>query len=239
MIFKQTLTLSCIIPKQAVVVFTSMGRIRRDCPVCDKKGLLRLPNHLRCMHGLNPQQVMASAPNDITDDDITDDEFTDDDITDNASMESASEDTEDSEDDGLISDASSDEESDTDNVWYQSFVRSIFETFQDDIDDKVTELKEDDMSTDEAKETALAEFLPAMNKDLQKRIKTFCRINHELKKDPIFMKIMDTAKTARQDDNMDWEESIAYALSKRSFLLDKVLGSWDIPLGEEMDEDSD
>ena len=73
------------------------------------------------------------------------------------------------------------------------------------------------MSTDEAKEMALAEFLPAMNKDLQMRIKTFCRINHELKKDPIFMKIMDTAKTARQDDNMIWEESIVLCSEQTEF----------------------
>ncbi len=60
-----------------------MGRTRRDCPVCNKKGLLRLPNHLRYMHNLDPQKVMASRAEPLSDDDETGD------ISDDASMDTS------------------------------------------------------------------------------------------------------------------------------------------------------
>jgi len=173
----------------------------------------------------------------ISDEDIFDDD---------ASMESTSEDgtpaeeEDEEEEEELTTDEESDDETAVENVWHDSFVSDVFHAFQEDLEDRVTELEEDDMPTQKARETTLAEFLPVLNNALQKRVMKFCRVNHELKKDPTFMKIMATAKLARQEDDMDWEESIAYALGKRRFLLDKVLRSWDPPFEEDVEsEDSD
>ena len=220
---------------------TSMGRTRRDCPICNKKGLLRLPNHLRSVHNLDPQDVMASRAQPASDDASIDD---DDLISDSGEIfddDDDDDDDQDDDDDGLISDDGSDmedeENEETEDVWCKYFVEHIFDKFQEDMDARVAELQADDMSNPEAQKITFEEFLPEMNTDLKKRIMKFFRVNHALKKDHIFQKILATAQTGRHQDDMDWEESMVYALTKRSFLLNKILRSWTFPFGENEDSD--
>lgn len=222
-----------------------MGRIRKDCPICLKQGLVRLPNHLRDIHGLSPEDVMESSDGQSETGDISEDDapsesgdiFDDDDDA-----------SEDGDDDDDPPTDETDEETDEDDVqegcdgddWYEFFVEPVFEQFQEEMDAKVAELEdEEEMSTKEARETTFEEFLPAMNKAVKRRITRMLRANHQFKKDPTFQKIVETAKTGRREDDMDWDESVSYALNKRSFLLDKVLRSWIPPFADKMEEDSD
>ena len=210
--------------------FTSMGRSRRDCPVCYKKGLVRLPNHLRTVHGLDPQKVMASLS---TDEGIAE---TEDEIEAETEDEIEAE-TED-ETEGETETETEDEDEEDTSVWF-FLVSPIFEQFEDDMNARVKELAED-VPIEEAQETTVAEFLPAMNKKLQKELIKFSRLSHRLKKDPLYQKLMATAKRGRQEDEMDWEESVAYAVQKLKFLLDKVLQNWTPAFAcIEMNEDSE
>ncbi len=60
-----------------------------------------------------------------------------------------------------------------------------------------------------------------------------------LKKDPTYRKINDTAKRLRIEDDMDWEESIDAAVSKRKVLLARVLENWEMEDDSESDSDDD
>ena len=214
-----------------------MGRSRRDCPVCYKKDLVRLPNHLRTVHGLDPQNVMASLDSiaDTSDEIETEDEIeveTENEVETEDEVETEEETETETEED------TEDEDEEVTNVWF-FWVSPIFEQFEDDINARVNELSQD-LSIEEAQETTVAEFLPAMNKELQKELIKFSRLSHRLKKDPLYQKLMETAKRGRQEDEMDWEESVAYAVEKRKFLLDKVLQNWSPAFASvKMDGDSE
>ena len=135
---------------------------------------------------------------------------------------------------------SEDTESDEDeigDVWL-NIVSGILEEFQEDMDARVEELAED-MSKEEAQEMALAEFLPDINEKLQQKFISFSVKSHQLKKDPIYQKIMETARAGRQADGMDWEESVSYAVSKRKLLLARVLNAFLPTFADEREEDSD
>ena len=42
------------------------GRVRRDCPVCDKKGLKKLSNHLKQVHGIEDRKELLRKVKDET-----------------------------------------------------------------------------------------------------------------------------------------------------------------------------
>ena len=212
-----------------------MGRSRRDCPVCYKKGLVRLPNHLRTVHGLDPQKVMDDSIADTSD--VIETE-TEDEIETEQEVETEEGDGTEEETETETEEETEDEDEEVTNVWF-FWVSPIFEQFEDDMNARVKELAED-VSIEEAQETTVAEFLPAMNKKLQKELIKFSRLSHQLKKDPLYQKLMATAKRGRQEDEMDWEESVAYAVQKRKFLLDQVLQNWTPAFAcIEMNEDSE
>ena len=230
-----------------------MGRPRRDCPICNKKGLLRLPNHLRSIHNLDPQAVMASRAESLFDDTTSEyDDFTSDSSADDydgnhhepnaddLSTDSDDDDSDDntSDDDDDDTDVTGDDGSDTEyeDVWSVYFVEHIFDYFKEDMNARVAELQEGDMSTSEAQDITFEDFLPQMTTYLKKRIMKFCRVSRALKKDHIFQKILATAKNGQQEDEMDWEESMLHALTRRRFLLKQVLCSW-TPFGEHEDSD--
>ncbi len=180
-----------------------MGRTRRDCPVCSKKGLLRLPNHLRDMHGVNPQDVVTS------DDDSDDDGGSD------ISHHSVN------DTDVGVSGSSQD-----DDPW-EDWVDSTLEQFQQHMKKRVAELMTaDGMDLAEAKKTTSDELLPEMNKELRKKFLAFLKLGRRLKMNSTYQKIIATARRIRLHDNMDWEESVTYAVKSRKLLLDRVLQRW-------------
>ncbi len=181
-----------------------------------KKGLLRLPNHLRDVHGLDPQDVVTSH--------------------------------QDSDDDGG-SDISHQSDTDTDvdvsaggqddDPW-EDWVDSTLEQFQQRMEKRVAELMTaNGMGLAEAQKTTSEELLPEMNKELRKKFLAFLKLGHRLKMNSTYQKIMSTARRIRLDDDMDWEESVTYAVKSRKLLLDRVLQRWISDWGDNTNNSDD
>jgi hypothetical protein len=108
---------------------------------------------------------------------------------------------------------------------WDNWVGAINAQFQERADTRMKELMAD-MSEEEGYKTARTELLPSMNKQLRKKLTKFALLAVQLKKDPIYIQIMRTARRARNSDRMDWEEAITHAVGKRQMLLNRVLNTW-------------
>ncbi len=199
-----------------------MGRTRRDCPVCMKKGLLRLPNHLKDVHGITAQDVVTSEHSDDGSD-ISDRD--DDDASNNSDI-----------DVDVCDEGASCAE---DDPW-EGWVDSTFEQFHQRMKKRVGELTSTSgLDLAEAQKKTAEELLPQMNKELRKKFLEFLKLGYRLKRDSTYQKIMNTAKRIRLDDEMDWEESVTYAAKTRKLLLDRVLQRWISNWGDEADDSDD
>jgi hypothetical protein len=144
-------------------------------------------------------------------------------------------DTESGTEDGENTDSGAEEEDEgPDEDPWESWVEDIFETYQEPMKDRAEELED---NSDTAHHDTFTEYLPRMNKALQKQVITFSILHHRLKNDTTYQKIMETAKRVREEDEMDFEESVTHAVKRRKLLLDRVLERWTPDLDE--DEDSD
>jgi len=210
---------------QSSITVTMSSRVRRDCPICSKKGLLRLDTHLRAVHGLDPNDVDEFASEIETEESEEGESVIDD----------TDEEDSDSEDDTEEEVEESEEGEEEDDPW-ADWADAVIHQYQEPMEDRVAELvDEKELPISNAQEIVYGEFLPAMNKCLQNMVVNFSNLNHRLKKDPTWKKIMETAKRAREDDDMDHEESVTHAVKRRKLLLDRVL-EWRTP---DWDEDSD
>jgi len=151
--------------------------------------------------------------------------------------DSVAEDT-DTEDTGAedADDEASEEEAD-DDPW-ATWANTIIQQFEEPMKDRVRELENEYLPVN-AQDLVWEEYLAAMNKRLQKVLIGFLNLHHRLRKDPTYQKIVDTAKRAREEDEMDFEESVTHAVKRRKLLLDRVLEQWKPDLTEEEHEDSD
>ena len=102
------------------------GRRRRDCPVCHKQGLLRLPNHLRDVHGLDPQSVMESETTPLVSESDTEVSDLDIDVDETDDTESPNDDSE------VEDDTESEEE---DDPWAE-WVEEVFQHYQEPMKEK-------------------------------------------------------------------------------------------------------
>ena len=210
------------------------GRVRRDCPVCHKQGLLRLPNHLRDVHGLDPQSVMESETTPLVSESDTEVSDPDVDVDETDDTESPNDDSE------VEDDTESEEEEDDDDDPWEEWVEEVFQHSQEAMKEKMASLVDStEMSPEEARDVVFEQFLPCMNKQLQNKLVDFSHLRHLFKSDPTFNKIMETAKRGRIEEDMDWEESLTHAAEQRKLLLDRILRRWTPNLEEHSDEDSD
>jgi hypothetical protein len=170
------------------------------------------------------ESEMESAESEsIVDDSTVDDDGSTDGDTD--------EDTESGED------TESEEEEEEDDPW-EIWIEGIFKMFQEPMRDRVTELEDTKGLTPKAAQSlTVIEFLPFINKGLQKKVIHFSNLSHRLKHDPTYQKIMQTAKRAREEDDMDFEESVTHAAKRRKLLLDRVILRWTPDLDEVEDSD--
>ena len=214
----------------------NMGRDRKDCPVCGKKGLLRLPNHLRDMHGMyaGDSPLDEEMVSDEGSDDITDVEDTDVEDTDVEEEETDGDVTEDETEDD---DDETDDEETEDDPW-ANWVNTIFQQYQEPMVERVATLEATGVESGDAQHRAFEEYLQPMNKELQKKFVQFTNLSHLFKKDPTYKKIMDTARRGREQDEMDWHESVTYATDKRNLLLNRVLQAYtpDLSMDAEKEE---
>ena len=101
-------------------------------------------------------------------------------------------------------------------------------------------MKHPDMDTDEAEEVTFDKLEPRYRAEVIDRYQRFLIVSKAMKKDPLHMKITDTAKRLRDEDEFDEDDALRYAIKKRRYLLDGKLEEFDPPtysLGK--DDESD
>ena len=119
-----------------------------------------------------------------------------------------------------------------DDVWvqYQNCVKGTIDNLM---------VENEELSREEATGAAVQACQPGINKALRRKFLNFTFLTHRIKKDPTHQKIMETAKRAREDDGMDWEESLTYAARKRRLLFQRLLEEREPDLQQDDDEEED
>ena len=79
----------------------------------------------------------------------------------------------------------------------------------------------------EAEEKALDELKPKNETEFVSRYKYLTDLSAALRKGPINIKIQETAKQLRDEEDCDEDESRLYAIKKRKFLIGKKLYDYD------------
>ena len=117
--------------------------------------------------------------------------------------------------------------------------RYLQDTFNESVQHTVE--KNPDMDTEEAEEVTFDKLEPRYRAEVIDRYQRFLKVSKAMKKDPLHKKITATAKRLRDDDELDEDEALRYAIKKRRYLLDGKLEEYDPPsysLGEDDESDS-
>lgn len=218
-----------------------MGRTRRDCPLCPVTGLLKLSNHLTEKHDLKTPEKRRPflkqrgagkkrLYSDLSDEDSYNEEDSEDFQSDD-----------DTEGESTYTDEDTGEDSDEENDDFDPWSDVVDETFDqhlDDMEDKYKELMED---TTEKK--ALNNVVKVMSRQLtetlQEKVVKVLKSMHYWRKDSTCVKIMETARRMRIEDDMDWDESIEQAVERRKVLLSRELNRYTPNLSTDTDDDEE
>ena len=212
-------------------IVAEMGRTRKDCPLCPAKGLLKLTNHLANVHDLTTPSERKRWTKYETQ-------------TGSGGMKRSSEDTfsdysEDSHSDGdsdgenSSSDHNSSDDSDaTENDPWYHLVCEVHDSHGAEMMARRREIeKEENLSKKDAHKQMHKEFLPTLTQTFREKYVNFLKKARSLNKDMTHRQIKDTAGRLRDDDQMDWEESIEEAARKRKLLLARELKKWTLGSG--------
>ncbi len=210
-----------------------MGRTTRDCPLCPAKSLVRLPNHLRAIHGMTIQQLQEGGSTSKQWESTDSDESID---TDESTEQSLTE----SVDDSSLSDDSESESDDAqeDDPW-SALVDDVFDEYHTSLTERYRELVADGMSKKSALKQTCREFSSDLNQSFRDKYIVLLKRIQLLKKDPTYKKINETAKRMRLEDDMDQEEALDQAVERRKILLARILDQWDPSLSLDSDDDGD
>ena len=140
--------------------------------------------------------------------------------------------------DSASSESDEDSEEEDENPW-AVWVENVWDQYEARVRRKINTLMEEDdsMSREEAVNVAIEAYLPDMNRTLGQKFIDFSVLTRDFKSDPVHQKIMKTAKRAREEDDMDWEESVAHAARKRRLLLQRLLEEHEPDIFDEEEED--
>ena len=138
-----------------------------------------------------------------------------------------------------VTDEDSHVDTDEEDPW-DAWINVAYTKFKVDMKKKAVKLKnEDDATKEDAYKLTMEEFRPRLNEEIRKSLLAFLQHHHLLSIDPTYKKIMQSAQAARDGDDMDWDESVNYAIEQRKFLLDKLLRQWIFDFDGVDDEDDD
>ena len=141
--------------------------------------------------------------------------------------------------DAMEEEEEEEEDDDDDDPW-SDLVQTVFDRYQGDMRQKVADLsKSDGISRAQAERQVYEEYLPCMNIKLRDVFVKFLYHMREMKKDYTYRQIMRTAQRMRDQDDMDFEESIIQATETRKVLITRVLRQWTPMLGDDGDDDDD
>ncbi|XP_068675530.1 protein SDA1 homolog [Montipora foliosa] len=92
---------------------------------------------------------------------------------------------------------------------------------------------------DDAQVQAANHLLPVYRKKLRHLYLQYVRWYHDLKTDPVHKKVMQTIRSFKDDDDMDYTEAVEAAISKRKYLLNSLFDLEHFPKDTELTEDND
>jgi hypothetical protein len=178
---------------------------------------------------LDPDDSFDSSDTDASDvESITDSRDTGDETS---SSESSDGEEEEEDDD--------DDEEEEEDPWSE-FVQTVFDHYDKNMRDDVEDLVErDDMSREQAESEVYEQYLSRMNTRLRGLLVKFMCHTHQMTRDDTYKKIVKIAQRLREDDDMDYEESVTLAAEMRKVLITRTLRQWTPILSDEEDmEDS-
>ncbi|XP_068723456.1 uncharacterized protein [Montipora capricornis] len=91
----------------------------------------------------------------------------------------------------------------------------------------------------EAQIQAANHLLSVYRKKLRHVYLQYVRWYHHLKTDPMHKKVMQTIRSFKDDDDMDYAETVEAAISKRKYLLNSLFDLEHFPKDTELTEDND
>jgi hypothetical protein len=151
--------------------------------------------------------------------------------------ETSSSSTGDTEEEETVVETEEEEEEEDPGPW-SDWIEDVFGYYQQDMRDAVADLVEhDDISRDQAECEVYEDYLPRMNKRLRGKLVKFMCHTREMKRDPTYKKIVQTAQRLRIEDEMDYEEAVTQAAENRKLLITRTLQQWTPSLSD--DEDTD
>lgn len=130
-----------------------------------------------------------------------------------------------------------DEEESTDDDVFDELLKKVYAQFADERELMITNLVDnEDETRQEAEVTVQDQLREKYRKAFREELRAFLLHWRDLKQHPTYKAIMKTAKALREEEDYDYDEAIAAAVSRRKHLLNRLVP--DEPMQDE-DEDSD
>ena len=245
-----------------------MPRRRKDCPICGKRNLVKLSNHLADTHQLSGEtrryylsKVKPLGDQNLSEDmssrkrmrddwndgmlTVSHDEESEEEVSGPKRMRSESDNETSTESNGDISSSSdegespeemndSDEEADPWGV----LIHEAAAELRTKHNELVQSFENNGFSEIDAKKQAFSEILPELRKELGNIYLVRLQWMSEMKRDPVHRKIVKTKDAFVDEDEFDLDEALAAAVSKRKFLLERMLEGRQ-HFSDEEDDDQD
>ena len=188
----------------------------KPCDYCDAKfrDQYNLERHIQLKH---PDMDVSDEESDEEEMDAESDE-------ENSDEENSEEsESEESEDEETV-------QPETDNM-----INNVYREFEDDRDAVMEYLVEQGRDEEDARQEAYRQLLPKYRKQFRANLTEVFERMIQLRKEPIYKLVMDTAKDLR-DDGLGYRESIRAAISKRKHKINDYIPD---VLDDESDSDAD
>ena len=219
-----------------------MPRRRKDCPICGKRNLAKLSNHLADIYQISGEtrryylsnaksignqsesEEMSSRKrmrNESDEETLT---VSNEDIFSSSEEEDgkSSEDIDDFDESESYEEMNESDESEEADPW-GVLIHHAASELRTKYDELVQNFQNEGLSKIEAKKKAFSEILPVLRKELGNVYLDRLQWMTEMKRDPVHRKIMKTRDALIHEDHFDPDEALAAAIKKRKFLLERML----------------
>ena len=219
-----------------------MPRRRKDCPICGKRNLVKLSNHLADIHQLSGEtrryylsnakslgnqsesEEMSSRKrmrNESDEETLT---VSNEDIFSSSEEEDgkSSEDIDGSDESESYEEMNESDDSEEADPW-GVLIHEAASELRTKYYELVQSFQNEELSEIEGKKEAFSEILPLLRKELGNVYLERLQWMTEMKRDPVHRKIMKTRDALVDEDHFDPDEAMAAAIKKRKFLLERML----------------
>ena len=219
-----------------------MLRSRKDCPICGKRNLAKLSNHLADIHQLSGEtrryyltnakslgnqsesEEMSSRKRMRNESDEETLAVSNKDIFSSSEEEGgkSSEDTDDSDETESSEEMNESDDSEEADPW-GVLIHEAASELRTKYYELVQSFQNEELTEIEANRKAFSEMLPVLRKELGNVYLDHLQWMTEMKRDPVHRKIMKTRDAHIDEDHFDPDEAFAAAIKKRKFLLERLL----------------